>query len=421
MITRVQIHNFKSIAEADLKLGAVNMLCGDSGTGKTNVVEALRAAAGLATGLTPADALGAGSERIRARQGEAIRGGPRNAARRAAGTSEEAVRISITGQSTLIADPANAEPFDWRLDFEIDPKGEQLLEDRLTTDRIVYERGASPKVTEKKLERRSALTHVTRSLVPDGYRGNADDVVRTKHRDCALAITKELGGLQYIALDDRMLRSERARMQGHVLEPSGGNLITMIEEILSTNSGRAAYASWLVTASEEDVREPDTYRDDDGYAHLLARINGCVIESPSWSGGLLRMAALTSAFFQKERSGLLLIDDIDNGMSRRSLKGVSELLYTQRWADHYLHRQVLATARQPGALDWAERENYANVYLTGHDGGNGKSKFESVAALGARTGYSPASGELGMKLQDGWRPHAPQTEQPDDDAGATGH
>ena len=42
MITRVQIKNFRSIAEADVTLGPLTVLVGRNGAGKSNFVDALR-------------------------------------------------------------------------------------------------------------------------------------------------------------------------------------------------------------------------------------------------------------------------------------------------------------------------------------------------------------------------------------------
>jgi len=42
MIKRIKIRDFKSIREADLELGPVTVLVGRSGTGKSNLVQAIR-------------------------------------------------------------------------------------------------------------------------------------------------------------------------------------------------------------------------------------------------------------------------------------------------------------------------------------------------------------------------------------------
>ena len=45
MITKVQIENFKSIEKLSLPLGRVNVLIGENGCGKTNILEGIAMAA----------------------------------------------------------------------------------------------------------------------------------------------------------------------------------------------------------------------------------------------------------------------------------------------------------------------------------------------------------------------------------------
>ncbi len=48
MISEIQIENFKSIAKLSLKPGAVTVLIGENGSGKSNILEAMRAAVRMA-------------------------------------------------------------------------------------------------------------------------------------------------------------------------------------------------------------------------------------------------------------------------------------------------------------------------------------------------------------------------------------
>ena len=59
MITRLQLVNWRSFRHASLKLGATNILLGDNGTGKTAVLDALRAVGNIWRGQAIPDAFGA--------------------------------------------------------------------------------------------------------------------------------------------------------------------------------------------------------------------------------------------------------------------------------------------------------------------------------------------------------------------------
>ena len=66
MIREVKIQNYKSIERLDLELGRINVLIGENGCGKTNILEAIALASGahgrpvpelsrFATGGTPGE------------------------------------------------------------------------------------------------------------------------------------------------------------------------------------------------------------------------------------------------------------------------------------------------------------------------------------------------------------------------------
>ncbi len=75
MITQITLRNFKSIKEADIKLGPFNLFIGTNASGKSNFFDSLRFLQGIGWGLSVDEILngrprtGTGSER------DGIRGG----------------------------------------------------------------------------------------------------------------------------------------------------------------------------------------------------------------------------------------------------------------------------------------------------------------------------------------------------------
>ena len=88
MIDRIVIENFKSLRHVDLKLGRVNLLVGANGSGKSNVIDALRVLQGIGNGFTIGEILDGKPEDATNAKWEGIRGGSRYASFRGRGGDE---------------------------------------------------------------------------------------------------------------------------------------------------------------------------------------------------------------------------------------------------------------------------------------------------------------------------------------------
>ena len=58
MISKIEIKNFKSISDLSIDLGRVNVIIGENGCGKTNILEAIALASTAAQGSLTSEAMG---------------------------------------------------------------------------------------------------------------------------------------------------------------------------------------------------------------------------------------------------------------------------------------------------------------------------------------------------------------------------
>ena len=78
MIDRIVIENFKSLRRVDLALGRMNLFVGANGSGKSNLLDALRVLQGIGNGFTISEILDGKPRSATSEVWEGIRGGGRH-------------------------------------------------------------------------------------------------------------------------------------------------------------------------------------------------------------------------------------------------------------------------------------------------------------------------------------------------------
>ena len=100
-LTRLRMKNFKSFADADLKLGPLTVLVGTNASGKSNIRDAFRFLHGISRGYTVAEIIGEKWIEGGVLQWRGIRGGVREIASPGAASFE----LAIEYQSPDYSDP----------------------------------------------------------------------------------------------------------------------------------------------------------------------------------------------------------------------------------------------------------------------------------------------------------------------------
>ena len=109
---------------------------------------------------------------------------------------------------------------------------------------------------------------------------------------------------------------------------------------------------------------------------FMVRENGRTFPAPVLSEGTLRFAALTAAFFQDNMPGIMMIEEIENGIHPSRIQILLELMRSQ--AEH-TKTQVLATTHSATILDWLQEEDYRTTFLCRRDESTGESRICSLA------------------------------------------
>ena len=82
------------------------------------------------------------------------------------------------------------------------------------------------------------------------------------------------------------------------------------------------------------------------------------------SDGTLRFAALAAALFQPDMPGLILLEEIENGIHPTRLRLLVELLRSRAGDGG---PQILATTHSPVVLAWLTEADYAHTFFCSRD------------------------------------------------------
>jgi predicted ATPase len=157
-------------------------------------------------------------------------------------------------------------------------------------------------------------------------------------------------GVQKLVLSAEHMRrpSPPGRSRGYL--PDGSNLPHVVHALETTHPDR--HARWITHLQEAlpDLEHVTTQeREEDRHRYLVLRYrNG--LEAPSWlvSDGTLRLLALTVIAYLPEFTGILLIEEPENGVHPRAVETVFQSLSSVYGA------QVLLATHSPVVVRMAE-------------------------------------------------------------------
>jgi predicted ATPase len=199
-------------------------------------------------------------------------------------------------------------------------------------------------------------------------------------------------GLQQLVLNSLLIRKASPPGQARAFKPDGSNLPWVIAELQRRSEGR--FSDWLAhlrTALPDLETIRTVEREDDRHRYLMLKYRGG-LEVPSWmaSDGTLRLLALTLPAYLPDLSGILLIEEPENGIHPRaadimfqslsSVYGAQVLLATHSpvilgavKAEHVLcfaktdrgETDIVVGTQHPALRDWKGETNLAVLFAGG--------------------------------------------------------
>ncbi|MEV7776152.1 AAA family ATPase [Kitasatospora sp. NPDC086791] len=332
MITQIRIDGFKSFVGFELDVHPVTVLLGVNGAGKSNLFDALRLVSG--TVHRGFDATVAGDRRLAVRD-LFHRGGADGAPLR------DSFRITV-GAVVPSADG----PLPVRLRVEVGPArtgsrpgapGRAALvrgQSRIWVSRLEHtdwmdRLGYSDDLRADLVRARDAFTARTGAwaatiggpILGDPTVTDADELFDLR---AEAAGTLELLGLaaretaawQPYALDPAALRELGRPEADGPLEPHGGNLAVVLDRIATTDPERRTRLLADLAALVPGVRDlrTEVVRTRGEYDFEVEFQHTGWVSPASLSDGTLRALALLAAHWDRERAGVLAVEEIENGM-----------------------------------------------------------------------------------------------------------
>ena len=416
MIDRIVIENFKSLRHVDLKLGRVNLLVGANGSGKSNVIDALRVLQGIGNGFTISEIFDGKPEDARNAKWEGIRGGGRYAAFRDPG-GEGVGGMGFQMHGRFAGGPfskwvgaekrrADGEPaLPWELLVEVDDAAAVVTRECFTVDAVVYDTDDAVRRSQEDPPRACSLRAAEGWTVPWdrerpllgqlargpwerglGTAGSAGDLRALETADAARAIRADqargvaeaLANIRRVEPELRFLRDYARVGKVRKLGDQGENFAAVVQAICDDKTDKDVYLSWLRELRPEQVEDVGVLSGAVGEPLFMLRENGRELPAMVLSAGTLRFAAVVAAFFQPDMPSVMALEEIENGVHANRLRMLLELLRTQA---EETDTQVVATTHSATVLDWLEERDYETTFLCKRDEATGESRIRALSEV----------------------------------------
>ena len=415
MIDRIVIENFKSLRHVDLKLGRMNLLVGANGSGKSNVIDALRVLQGIGNGFTISEIFDGKPEDATNAKWDGIRGGSRYALFRGPGGDSDVGHVQFQMHGKFAGGPASkwigayhrtddGQPaLHWNLRVEISNALVLVTRERFTVGAVVYdtddaERGSRndppqacplraaegwtvPWDRERPLLGQLARGPWTRGLGTAGSAGDprtleSSGAARAVCVDHARGVAEVLASIRRVEPELRFLRDYARVGKVRSLGDQGENFAAVVQAICGNKNDKDLYLSWLRELRPEQVDDVGVLSGAVGEPLFMLRENGRELPAMVLSAGTLRFAAVVAAFFQPDMPSVMALEEIENGVHANRLRMLLELLRTQA---EETDTQVVATTHSPTILDWLDERDYETTFLCKRDEETGESRIRALA------------------------------------------
>ena len=418
MIDRIVIENFKSLRRVDLTLGRMNLLVGANGSGKSNLLDALRVLQGIGNGFTISEILDGKPKSATSVVWDGIRGGSRHACFAKGGGGNNGpgdVTFEVhgrfaggpfrtwigPGEYDLEGEPA----LRWELLIAFSPSAACVTRERFKVDTVIYDtdhaEGFSQKDPKHKVPcrlegslgwsvelqpTRPALGQVARGprdrgIGVAGSEGDPATLKRSQQMrgarvDQARGVAKLLANIQRLEPELPLLRNYSQVAEVQRMGDRGENFAALVQTISQNDKAKDAYLSWLRQLRPEEIDDVGLLQGAVGEPLFMLRENGREFPAMVLSDGTLRLAALAAAFFQPDMPDLMMMEEIENGIHASRARLLLELLRSQSAA---AKTQIVATTHSATVLDWLGEEDYRTTFLCKRDEETGESRVCALA------------------------------------------
>jgi energy-coupling factor transporter ATP-binding protein EcfA2 len=374
LITELEIAGFKSFRKVSLRLGGFNLFIGANASGKTNLFDALRVLQGIGYGFAIEEIFNGKPKGATSEVWEPIRGGSGNAVFSGADSTTGEVLTGLRLRANTGFGPditylirmsvqhswIHRESLTWgeHTIFDTQPPASEVR---------YYPKDKSQDCIILPIERSRPIFH---QLLKDGP-------CTPEHRQVLSLCATLLSDVQFLDPEPKVL-CEYATGNVRRMGEHGENFASVVKSVLVDEGARDAYTSLLrqLTPSELDTITilPGALQDS---LFAISR-NGKVFPAPVLSDGTLRFAAIAAALFQPDVPGMLLLEEIENGLHPTRLRLLTDLLKS---APGGRRPQVMATTHSPLVLGWLSGEDYRTTFLCKKDEETGASTITPVSDL----------------------------------------
>jgi predicted ATPase len=407
MLTALHLINFKSFADANLRIGPFTIVVGTNASGKSNLRDAFRFLHGIGRGYTLAEIIGG-----KYGTGGQVEWAPmRGAAREIIRFNEESFLFETSlrlekrsgtytieveedthsragfrvvreelkiGWRTIFTshpgsgDPVSAQDDDAHLLLRMEKTGEQ----RKFGARIAV-RPDQP-----------ALTQI------DDFKQ-----VTKAHKEFTDQAIQIFANMRFLDLVPDAMRQPAFPGQ-LVLGDSGENLPTVLQDICADQERKSVLIEWVRELTPMDVSDFD-FRSDPitGLIQLIVReTNNQEISAYSVSDGTLRFLAMLAALLGKNPAKVYFFEEIDNGIHPSRLRLLLELIEKQTSKGGI---QVVTTTHSPDLLAMIGDETFKNTSVVARLPGTSESIARPVADIPKASDLRKSQG-LGRLHASGW-------------------
>lgn len=392
MLTRIIVERFKSFRKADLQLGAMNLLVGANGGGKSNFLDALRVLQGIGNGFTVGEILDGKPKSATNEAWDGIRGGSVKACFEG---DEEEETFELQAQGRQRADDAM-----WRYFICIAPSSGHVVAEALRlgdtnvfkalpppdsrvdpTLRVEYPGSTKPLNLERS---RSALVQLPQHPEVPNVHGTLLDTVAS-----------QLANVQRIDPAPSVLRGYASALFPDRMGEQGENFAGVVA-MLGDQS--RAYLDWLRELYPQEVDDVEVVHGALGEPMFAICERGRTLPAPVLSDGTLRFAAIAASFFQSDMPEVMTIEEIEKGLHPSRVRLMVEML---RAHSSDKGTQIMATTHSPAVIAWLEEKEYDTTFVFARDAETGESTVTRLADI---EGFEDivSNQELADLFAEGW-------------------
>ncbi len=412
MIDRLQIRNFKSLRDVDLKLGHVNLFIGANSSGKSNVFDALRVLHGLGQGLTVAETLDGQQHSAFSPPWAGVRGGAAHAQHVPTAACPVDVKSCSFAAEWREAVAESAARRDVKYEIEIDAAAGVVLAESLIAgaEQLVRASEAAPAEGDPRLKA-EIRTGPAAEAVEVEFDGNRSVVAVLSHAlslmlrlpptdvQAILGARSRIANAQFLDPNPRVLRTYAAASSNRRMGPEGEDFAAVVNSIISQPETRSAYVEWLRDLSSASILDVEALKGASDDLMFAVKEAAGTFPAAVVSDGTLRFAALVAAFFQPSMPSLLALEDVENGLHPSRIRLLYLLLRDQ---SERAGTQVFATTHSPTLLTWLRSdEEFDHAFLCRRDKESGETKVLPLSSLPGFVELA-RNGQAGDLMVEGW-------------------